>query len=95
MLKGKVPAAEVAARRDAHSRRRARQLPHKVEAPIFDLGTVPAGNLFTTADDLAKFASMLPGRRQVPTASKSSAHARRLAQMWGRRNSSRATAALG
>lgn len=29
------------------------------EAPLFDLGTIPAGNLFTTADDLARFASAL------------------------------------
>ncbi len=29
------------------------------EAPLFDLGTMPAGNLFTTADDLARFVSML------------------------------------
>jgi len=28
-------------------------------APVFDLGTIPAGNLFTTAEDLARFASML------------------------------------
>ncbi len=29
------------------------------DAPLFDLGTIPAGNLFTTVDDLAKFASAL------------------------------------
>ena len=29
------------------------------EAPLFDLGTLPAGNLYTTAGDLAKFLSML------------------------------------
>ncbi|MGA2255097.1 MAG: serine hydrolase domain-containing protein, partial [Thermoguttaceae bacterium] len=29
------------------------------EAPVFDLGTIPAGNLFTTAEDLARFVSML------------------------------------
>ena len=29
------------------------------EAPLFDLGTIPAGNLYTTAEDLAKFISML------------------------------------
>lgn len=29
------------------------------KAPLFDLGTIPAGNLFTTADDLARFASTL------------------------------------
>ena len=27
--------------------------------PVFDLGTIPAGNLFTTAEDLARFASAL------------------------------------
>jgi CubicO group peptidase (beta-lactamase class C family) len=29
------------------------------QAPVFDLGTLPAGNLWTTAEDLAKFISML------------------------------------
>jgi CubicO group peptidase (beta-lactamase class C family) len=29
------------------------------EAPVFDLGTLPAGNLFTSVDDLARFVSML------------------------------------
>ena len=29
------------------------------EAPVFDLGTIPAGNLFTTVGDLARFASCL------------------------------------
>jgi CubicO group peptidase (beta-lactamase class C family) len=28
-------------------------------APVFDLGTIPAGNLFSTVDDLARFASAL------------------------------------
>jgi len=28
-------------------------------APVFDIGTIPAGNLFSTVDDLAKFASAL------------------------------------
>ena len=28
-------------------------------APLFDLGTIPAGNLFTTAPDLARFVQML------------------------------------
>jgi CubicO group peptidase (beta-lactamase class C family) len=28
-------------------------------APVFDLGTIPAGNLFSTVDDLARFASSL------------------------------------
>ncbi|HEY0548482.1 MAG TPA: serine hydrolase domain-containing protein, partial [Verrucomicrobiae bacterium] len=29
------------------------------EAPLFDLGTIPAGNLFSSVDDLARFASAL------------------------------------
>ena len=29
------------------------------ETPVFDLGTIPAGNLFSTLDDLARFASAL------------------------------------
>jgi CubicO group peptidase (beta-lactamase class C family) len=29
------------------------------DAPLFDLGTIPAGNLFTTVDDLARFAAAL------------------------------------
>lgn len=29
------------------------------ESPLFDLGTIPAGNLFSSADDLARFASAL------------------------------------
>jgi hypothetical protein len=32
---------------------------HEGEAPVFDLGTLPAGNLWTTAEDLAMFISML------------------------------------
>ncbi len=32
---------------------------HHGDAPLFDLGTIPAGNLFTTAPDLAKFLVML------------------------------------
>jgi CubicO group peptidase (beta-lactamase class C family) len=32
---------------------------HAGAAPVFDLGTQPAGNLWTTAGDLAKFISML------------------------------------
>ena len=32
------------------------------ECPLFDLGTVPAGNLFTTAPDLAQFVMMLDAR---------------------------------
>jgi CubicO group peptidase (beta-lactamase class C family) len=35
-------------------------------APIFDLGTVPAGNLFTTAEDLARFAMMLAATGNTP-----------------------------
>lgn len=31
----------------------------EVEAPHFELGTVPAGNLYTTAEDLARFLSFL------------------------------------
>ncbi len=34
------------------------------ECPLFDLGTVPAGNLFTTAPDLAQFIMMLDGKGQ-------------------------------
>jgi CubicO group peptidase (beta-lactamase class C family) len=50
------------------------------EAPVFDLGTIPAGNLFTTAEDLARFVSMLAaggkaGGRQVVSPAT-------LAQMW-------------
>jgi CubicO group peptidase (beta-lactamase class C family) len=29
------------------------------DAPVFDLGTIPAGNLFSTAEDLGRFASAL------------------------------------
>lgn len=32
------------------------------ECPLFDLGTVPAGNLFTTAPDLAQFVMMLDAK---------------------------------
>lgn len=32
---------------------------HEGPAPVFDLGTIPAGNLWTSAGDLAKFLSML------------------------------------
>lgn len=31
----------------------------RIESPAFDLGTIPAGNLFTTAEDLGLFASAL------------------------------------
>jgi CubicO group peptidase (beta-lactamase class C family) len=31
------------------------------DAPLFELGTVPAGNLYTTAEDLARFVMMLCG----------------------------------
>ena len=31
----------------------------RIDTPLFDLGTVPAGNLFTTAPDLARFVIML------------------------------------
>ncbi len=36
---------------------------HEV-TPLFDLGTVPAGNLFTTAPDLAQFVMMLDAKGQ-------------------------------
>lgn len=32
---------------------------HRKRSPEFDLGTLPAGNLFTTAEDLARFLAML------------------------------------
>lgn len=35
-------------------------------APVFDLGTIPAGNLFTTADDLARFVAMLAAGGRTP-----------------------------
>jgi CubicO group peptidase (beta-lactamase class C family) len=35
-------------------------------APVFDLGTIPAGNLFTTAEDLARFVSMLAADGRAP-----------------------------
>jgi len=43
---------------------------HEIEAPAFELGTIPAGNLYTTAEDLARFLSFLfaegnVGGRQV------------------------------
>lgn len=49
-------------------------------APVFDLGTIPAGNLFTTLDDLARFLSMLgadgrAGERQIISKAM-------LAEMW-------------
>jgi CubicO group peptidase (beta-lactamase class C family) len=34
--------------------------------PVFDLGTIPAGNLFTTAEDLARFVSMLAAGGETP-----------------------------
>ena len=45
MLKDIVPRAEVAARRNADGRRAWRIF--RGEAPMFDLGTIPAGNLYT------------------------------------------------
>ena len=36
------------------------------QAPVFNLGAVPAGNLFTTAEDLARFLSMLAAGGQGP-----------------------------
>ncbi len=43
------------------------------QTPLFELGTIPAGNLFTTAEDLARFLSMLAangraGERQIVSA---------------------------
>ena len=35
-------------------------------APVFDLGTLPAGNLYTTAEDLARFISMLAAEGRAP-----------------------------
>jgi serine beta-lactamase-like protein LACTB len=32
---------------------------NRIESPVFNLGTLPAGNLYTTAEDLAKFLSCL------------------------------------
>jgi len=32
---------------------------HEIESPRFALGTIPAGNLYTTAEDLARFCSFL------------------------------------
>jgi CubicO group peptidase (beta-lactamase class C family) len=37
-------------------------------APVFNLGMVPAGNLFTTAEDLARFLAMLAAGGQGPGA---------------------------
>jgi CubicO group peptidase (beta-lactamase class C family) len=36
------------------------------DTPVFDLGTIPAGNLFTTAGDLARFIGMLAADGQAP-----------------------------
>jgi CubicO group peptidase (beta-lactamase class C family) len=33
----------------------------RIETPVFDLGTIPAGNLYATAPDLARFVAMLAG----------------------------------
>jgi CubicO group peptidase (beta-lactamase class C family) len=35
-------------------------------SPVFDLGTLPAGNLFTSADDLARFIAMLAADGRAP-----------------------------
>lgn len=35
-------------------------------APVFDLGTLPAGNLFTTVEDLARFIAMLAADGNAP-----------------------------
>lgn len=51
------------------------------EAPLFDLGTVPAGNLYTTAGDLARFLAMLSADGVAPGGQKVLAPGT-LAQMW-------------
>jgi CubicO group peptidase (beta-lactamase class C family) len=38
----------------------------RCQAPVFNLGAVPAGNLFTTAEDLARFLAMLAAGGQGP-----------------------------
>lgn len=35
-------------------------------APVFDLGTIPAGNLYTTAEDLGRFVAMLAAVGKAP-----------------------------
>jgi CubicO group peptidase (beta-lactamase class C family) len=40
---------------------------HRQRCPVFDLGTVPAGNLFTTAEDLGRFMVMLSAQGRGPT----------------------------
>ncbi len=37
----------------------------RIESPVFDLGTLPAGNLYTSVEDLAKFLSCLFADGQV------------------------------
>jgi CubicO group peptidase (beta-lactamase class C family) len=37
----------------------------EIETPHFELGTIPAGNLYTTAEDLARFLSFLFSRAQT------------------------------
>jgi len=50
------------------------------ECPLFDLGTVPAGNLFTTAPDLAQFIMMLDAKGQGKNGRVLKAET--LAEMW-------------
>jgi CubicO group peptidase (beta-lactamase class C family) len=38
---------------------------HEIEAPQFELGTIPAGNLYTTAEDLARFLAFLFAQGRV------------------------------
>lgn len=39
---------------------------HRIRTPVFDLGTIPAGNLFTTAEDLARLLIMLASGGRAP-----------------------------
>ena len=50
------------------------------EAPLFDLGTIPAGNLFTTAEDLARFLHVLAAGGRV--GDKQIVSPESLAKMW-------------
>ena len=38
---------------------------HEIKAPVFQLGTIPAGNLYTTAQDLGRFISFLLAEGRV------------------------------
>lgn len=57
----------------------------RIESPVFDLGTIPAGNLFTTAEDLGRFASALMDE------GKGLLKAESLADMWKPQFTSEAT----